>query len=280
MKNSAFVDLIYLWMMLHQARDAIFKNRVKRIERKRLTDQIVEQLVMLIRSGKLKIGEKLPPEHELMNQFGVGRSSLREAIGALLLTGVLTSRPWHGTYVNTSSGKLLSKTLGWRIESGSEKVEELIEARIILEQAMAGLSAARATEEDIAEMRHYHDLLKSIEEGKQQVAQVQADLSFHFALAKASRNAILFGFLSEFRNLMLLWMQQTVRPESNFRLSDIIKQHAAILEAVRARDVERAQAALCKHLEASANNLSSVLLHKQLKSSLRRIDLKPASFSE
>ncbi len=113
------------------------KSSVKRIERKRLTDQIVEQLVLLIRRGKLKSGDKLPTERELMNQVGVGRSSLREAIGALLLTGVLTSRPWHGTYVNTSSGKLLSKTLGWRIESGSEKVEELIEARIILEQAMA-----------------------------------------------------------------------------------------------------------------------------------------------
>ncbi len=241
------------------------KSSVKRIERKRLTDQIVEQLVLLIRRGKLKSGDKLPTERELMNQFGVGRSSLREAIGALLLTGVLTSRPWHGTYVNTSSGKLLSKTLGWRIESGSEKVEELIEARIILEQAMAGLSAARATEEDIAEMRHYHDLLKSLEEGKQKAVQVQADLSFHFALAKSSRNATLFGFLSEFRNLMLLWMQQTVRPESTYHVHDIIKQHDAILEAVEAHDTERARAALRNHLEASANNLSSILLHKQLK---------------
>ncbi len=241
------------------------KSSVKRIERKRLTDQIVEQLVLLIRRGKLKSGDKLPTERELMNQFGVGRSSLREAIGALLLTGVLTSRPWHGTYVNTSSGKLLSKTLGWRIESGSEKVEELIEARIILEQAMAGLSAARATEEDIAEMRHYHDLLKSLEEGKQKAVQVQADLSFHFALAKSSRNATLFGFLSEFRNLMLLWMQQTVRPESTYHVHDIIKQHDAILEAVEAHDTERARAALYDHLEASANNLSSILLHKQLK---------------
>ena len=256
------------------------KSSVKRIERKRLTDQIVEQLVLLIRSGKLKIGEKLPPERELMNQFGVGRSSLREAIGALLLTGVLTSRPWRGTYVSVSSDKLLPRTLGWRIATGSEKVEELIEARIILEQAMAGLSAARATEEDIAETRHYNGLLKSIEEGKQKVAQVQADLSFHFALAKSSQNATLFGFLSEFRNLMLLWMQQTVRPESTYHLHDIIKQHDAILEAVEARDVERAQEALHRHLEASANNLSSILLHRQLKSSISHIDLKPASFSE
>ncbi|UCH42441.1 MAG: FadR family transcriptional regulator, partial [Dehalococcoidales bacterium] len=67
------------------------KSGVKPIKRRRLTDQIVDQLVSLIADGKLKKGDKLPVERELTEQFGVGRSSLREAIGALLLTGVLTT---------------------------------------------------------------------------------------------------------------------------------------------------------------------------------------------
>jgi len=236
-------------------------SSIKQIEKKRLTDQIVEQLVMLIRRGKLKVGEKLPPECELIKQFGVGRSSLREAIGALLLTGVLTSRPWRGTYVSVSSDKFFSRTLGWRIKAGSEKVEELIEARIILEQAIVGLAAKRAEKVDIAEIRHYHDLMKSTGKDKRKSTQVQADLSFHFALAKTSHNATLFRFLSELRHLMTPWMKQT---KSNFSLHDVIKHHDAILEAIEARDVERAKSALRIHLETSADKLSLLLLNKHL----------------
>jgi len=244
------------------------KSSVKRVKRTRLTDQIVEQLISSIKNGKLKTGEKLPPERELMKQFGVGRSSLREAIGALLLTGVLTARPWGGTYVSVSSDEFMSRTLTWRIQIGLEKVEELVEARIVLEQAIVGLAAIKAKEADIAEIRHNQDLLKSITKNKheQKAARVQADLSFHFALAKASHNATLLRFLSELHHLMLLWMRQTSRAESTYDLPTITKHHDDILDAVEAHDVERAQSALRIHLETSANNLSSILLHKQLKS--------------
>lgn len=242
------------------------KSSVKRVKRTRLTDQIVEQLISSIKNGKLKTGEKLPPERELMKQFDVGRSSLREAIGALLLTGVLTARPWGGTYVSVSSDEFMSRTLTWRIQIGLEKVEELVEARIVLEQAIVRLAAVKAEEADIAEIRHNQDLLKSIKKNDQKAARVQADLSFHFALAKASHNATLLRFLSELRHLMLLWVKQTLRTESIYDLPAVIKHHDDILDAVEAHDVERAQSALRIHLETSANNLSSILLHKQLKS--------------
>jgi len=239
------------------------KSSVKPIKRRRLTDQIVNQLVTLIASGKLKKGDKLPVERELMEQFGVGRSSLREAIGALLLTGVLNTHHGRGTFVSVSSDGFLSRALTWRVQMGREKIEELIEARIVLEQAVAGLAAANATETDIAKIRCYLELLKKNAQ-KKKPAQVQADLSFHLALAKASYNATLFRFLSELRNLMILWIKQAVRAERIYSLGDTIRDHEAIFNAVAAHDVEKAQSAMRRHLERSANNLSYILLRKQL----------------
>lgn len=239
------------------------KSNVKPIKRRRVTDQIVEQLVSLIASGKLKKGDKLPVELELMEQFGVGRSSLREAIGALLFTGVLTAHPGRGTFVSVSSDEFLSRALTWRIKMGGENIKELIEARIALEQALAGLAAVSATETDIAEIRHYLELMKKNTQ-KRNPDQVQTDLLFHLALAKASHNATLFGFLSELRNLMILWLKQALRAAKIYSLGDIIKDHEAILNAVAAHEVEKAQSAMRRHLEKSANNLSYLLLRKQL----------------
>ena len=239
------------------------KSSVKPIKRRRLTDQIVDQLDSLIANGKLKKGDKLPVERELTEQFGVGRSSLREAIGALLLTGVLTTRAGRGTFVSVSSDEFLSRALTWRVQMGREKIEELVEARIVLEQAVAGLAAANATETDIAEIRRHLELMKKNAQ-KRNPTQVQVDLSFHLALAKASHNATLFRFLSELRNLTILWIKQTVRSERIYSLGDTIRDHEAILNAVVAHDVEKAHSAMRQHLERSANNLSYILLHKQL----------------
>ncbi|MBU2536689.1 MAG: FadR family transcriptional regulator [Chloroflexi bacterium] len=239
------------------------KSNIKPIKRKRLTDQIMDRIVSLISSGKLKKGDKLPAEHELMEQLGVGRSSLREAIGALLLTGVLATHHGRGTFVSVSSDGFLSRALTWRVQMGRENIKEIVEARIVLEQSMAGLAAVNATETDIDAIRHYLELMKKNAD-KLNPAQLQTDLSFHLALAKASHNATLYRFLAELRSLMILWIKQAMRTERIYSLGDTIKDHEAILNAVAANEAEKAQSAVRRHLERSANNLSYILLHKQL----------------
>ena len=81
--------------------------RINQIVRKRLTEEIIDQLTSLIERGELTSGDKLPPERRLMRQFGVGRSSVREAVGALSLTGVLSVRPGSGTRVISSADAFL-----------------------------------------------------------------------------------------------------------------------------------------------------------------------------
>lgn len=236
------------------------KSKVIQIKRRRLTDQIVDQLVSMIVGGKLKRGDKLPPEYVLMKQFGVGRGSLREAIGALSLVGVLTVRPGYGTHVTVSPEKFLAKPLSWGLlTTGSDKVRELIEARIVLEQAIVGLAAERATEEDIAEIRYHQAQLKAVKKPGRKA--IQADLLFHAALAKASHNTVLARFLLELRHLMRSWMEQKVLIIGGY--DQVGEQHDEILCAIEAHDVERARSALCNHLKSTGDKLASILLEKQ-----------------
>ena len=177
-----------------------------KIERKRLADQIIERLAQMIAVGDLQPGEKLPSEPELMKKFGVGRSSVREAVGALSLIGLVTVRPGHGTHVTESTEESYSKPIGLMLNAGKGKIRELIQARIELEHAIVRLAAENATAEDIAEIKRYHYMLKPpLGVGRKAI---RADLAFHIAIAKASHNSVLDRFLSELRQPMKHWMEK------------------------------------------------------------------------
>ena len=105
-----------------------------KLERKRLADQIIDKLASMIATGELKPGDKLPSEPELMKNFGVGRSSIREAVGALSLIGLVTVRPGHGTHVAVPSEESQSKPIGLMLTVGRDKIRELVEARLIIER--------------------------------------------------------------------------------------------------------------------------------------------------
>jgi GntR family transcriptional regulator, transcriptional repressor for pyruvate dehydrogenase complex len=231
-----------------------------RIERKRLTDQIIDQLIAMVTDGKLKPGDKLPSETALMEQFGVGRSSLREAIGALSLIGMLTVRPGHGTHVAPSVGESFSKPLRWGMfVSWREKLHEFIEARISLEQTLVGMAAERATEKDLAEILRGLNLLKSSKLTKRRA--IQADLVFHMAIANASHNSVLARFLEELRQPVKNWMEQKASLFGGY--DSVFEQHEAVYNAILARDPARAQKAMREHLEAVGERLTAALLERR-----------------
>jgi GntR family transcriptional repressor for pyruvate dehydrogenase complex len=237
------------------------KPNSMRVERKRLTDQIIDQLIAMISEGRFKPGDKLPSETALMELFGVGRSSLREAVGALSLIGMLTVRPGHGTHIAPSStGESFSKPLRWGMfMSWREKLHEFIEARITLEQTLVGMAAERATETDIEEIRRGLNLLKSPKVTKQKA--IQADLVFHMAIANASHNSVLARFLEELRQPVRNWMEQK---SSLFGGYDrVFEQHEAVFKAILARDPAGAQKAIREHLEAVGERLTAALLERR-----------------
>ncbi len=234
-----------------------------KIERKRLADHIIEKLAAMIASGDLKPGDKLPSEPELMKQFGVGRSSVREAIGALSLIGLITVRPGQGTHVARPSEASQAKPIGLMLGVGREKIRELVEARIFLEEATAALAAERATADEIAEIVHHHELLKPPLESHHHA--IEADIGFHLAIAKASHNSVLIRFLSELRQPMQHWMEQKAKYDWGY--ASVHEQHQRIVDAIQAQNAEHAKTAMKNHLESTGEKLVSAILELKQKQS-------------
>ncbi len=224
------------------------------IERKRLADQVAERLMALIAEGRLQPGDRLPSELELMKQFQVGRSSIREAIGALSLIGLVTVKPGQGTHVADFSAEGEAKRIGL-IGIGREKINELVEARIELECVIVRLAAERATDEEIAEIRSKHEQLK--EALSRDDEPITADLEFHLAVARSCHNSVLIRFLMELRQPIWHWMKQKAKYDWGY--APVYDQHEAILQAIENRDGIQAEKALKAHLRSAGERLINTM---------------------
>jgi GntR family transcriptional repressor for pyruvate dehydrogenase complex len=225
------------------------------VERKRLADQIADTLMNMIGNGTFNPGDRLPSEPELMKQFNVGRSSIREAIGALSLVGLLTVRPGQGTHVANFSPDSGLKSFGL-LGIGREKVRELVEARIELETVIIRLAAKRATSEDLAEIREKHLALKTSLKNKKEP--IEPDLDFHMAVAKACHNSVLIKFLSEMRQPTRHWMEQKAKFDWGYE--QVFEQHETVLKAIETGNGALAEDALKAHLQSTGEKLVASIL--------------------
>src|SRR5579864_3402644 len=104
-----------------------------RVQRVSLSDHIVEQIAELISRGALKPGDRIPTEKQLCEKFGVGRTSVREALRSLTVMGVLESQMGEGTFVTTDAGRFLERSFHWGLLLNPKLVEDLTETRLMLE---------------------------------------------------------------------------------------------------------------------------------------------------
>ena len=220
-------------------------NRIlAKIRKRTLPEQIVEQIVALVAKGKLRQGDRLPPERELMKQFGVGRSSIREAIHALSMMELVVVRVGSGTYIRGSPGYFSSLPVGQDASIKLDEVGEAMEARIVLEQALCGMAALRATEEDLGNIERRYEEFKAIKRGKH--AMVLADVAFHDSIAAASHNVVLSRLLSQLNRVLQSWREKKTKLVNSH--DSTVEQHEEIIKAIRARDFNEAQSALRMHL--------------------------------
>jgi len=228
----------------------------QKLQRRRLSDQIIERIISMIAAGELKAGDKLPPEPRLMEQFGVGRSSIREAIGGLELLGLLCVRPGHGTVITDATEALETSGVGLSLLTmGHEKIRELVEARSELEQVIVRLAAQRADSDDIAAMRRELENLAAAQRSPERL--IAADLGFHMAVARACRNSVLLRLFSELQQPMRRWME--AKATHGWGYEHVLEEHAAILEALEAGDADAAQAAIRRHIDDAGRKLAAAL---------------------
>jgi GntR family transcriptional repressor for pyruvate dehydrogenase complex len=211
-----------------------------------VTDDAILEIKQLIVSGRVGPGEKLPRESELASQLGLSRSSLREAVRALALIGVLDTRQGDGTYVTGLGPQLLLEATGFVADflQDHRALLELLEVRRLLEPTATALAAVRISEQELSrllECRRRMDSASTVE------ALVEADDEFHDVIVDASGQAILASLIKSLAGRTLrarIWRGLV----DEGALEQTKRAHAAIYEALEDRDAELARAAATMHI--------------------------------
>src|SRR4051794_39226912 len=157
---------------------------IKTVETRRLYRQIADQLSELIASGEFVVGQRFPPERELAAQLGVSRPSLREALIALELEGMVEVRVGAGIYVTSASGQSAIKPL-----REGDGPFELLRARWLIEGEIAASAAREASAAELSGIRAALNAMARLEQKHQDCS--SADRDFHLQIAGATRNSVL-----------------------------------------------------------------------------------------
>jgi len=214
------------------------------VTRTTLTADIYRKLVAHIIRGVWKPGSRIPAERQLGQMLGVGRASLREALKALEIMGLIETRLGDGTYVCQRS-EFLSRPLLWAITSTSEtEIQELVEARRLIETELAGLAAERATADDLKLIGAHLDRMEASLHKPSEF--LQADIEFHLAIGQAAHNSILMNALNLIRNLLQQWIGSTLQTPGVSQMA--LEHHKTIFLALAKKNGSAARTAMMAHL--------------------------------
>jgi GntR family transcriptional regulator, transcriptional repressor for pyruvate dehydrogenase complex len=214
------------------------------VSRVSLSEHIVEQIASLISQGVLKPGDRIPSEKQLCRQFGVGRTSVREALRSLAMMGVLETHMGDGTFVRPDTGRFIERSFQWGLLLNHKDVEDLVETRLMLESQTAYLAATRATETDLEKAAEAIRCMEAAVSKPEQY--LEHDLSFHLIIAGATQNTILASLLSTTRGYLRSFIREALAEGKRARMS--IAEHKRILQALKVRDAEAARQAMEAHI--------------------------------
>lgn len=233
----------------------------------RLYQDLARRIIAELNSGRYAPGDRLPAERELSAQFSVSRPTVREAMIALEVQGLVEVRIGSGAYVKRLPGK--HDIPGFNITAF-----ELTEARLLFEGESAALAATQITAEGLAELER---LVEEIDrENQSSHGTEQADRAFHLAIAKATRNTAIFEAVER------LWDLRAASPESallhekarHANIKPVVEEHTAVLNALRAHDPVAARAAMRSHLAAVLDSLLFATEEKAIEEARRAAKAK------
>ena len=225
--------------------------RLQAVEPRRLYRQIADQIRALIGNGEVAPGARLPAERDLARQLGVSRPSLREALIALEVEGLLDVRVGSGIYVTRPGERASGAELG-----GASGPFEVIRARWMIEGACAALAAKYGTAAQLRAIRKAHAHLRA--ESKRHHNPLDADRAFHMRIAEATGNSALELVVQT------LWDQRVgpfyraleTKLEYPAMAAETTVEHEAVLDAILAREPAAARAAMRRHMDMTRKRYS------------------------
>jgi GntR family transcriptional repressor for pyruvate dehydrogenase complex len=223
------------------------KGSMPPIDRAGITELVVQRIKELLAQGELKAGSRLPPERELADMLNISRPSLRTALKALSVMGIIRAKPGAGTYIAESLPEVFTEPMHFMTLINNTSAEELFEARRIIEAGLAELAAERASTDDI------QSLVKEIEGMRAAMDDPETflkhDVRFHQVMAHAADNKLMSGVMDTIAQLLFHIRRQSVAQASD--LDEAIDWHQKITDAIRKHEPRRAKDMLSGHLRAA-----------------------------
>ena len=215
----------------------------KPIKHVKVSDGIVDQIRNLISQGKLKPGDRLLPERELIREFDVSRPSLREALNSLMAMGFLEIKGKR-TFIKSVASESMQNPLSLIIKADTQKIFDLIEVRKAIEVWSAFLAAQRATEEDIKQLEEIiEEMRKAFEEGRSWEKQ---DADFHLGIAQATHNTIQTHVMSTIYDLLRESVAKVFKDRA--KVKKLLDHHQRIFNAIKNHSPDKAREKTLEHL--------------------------------
>jgi len=221
------------------------------IKRVSVAQQIADNLAEYIQTSDIAVGQKLPTEAALCSEYGVSRSTVREAFCLLQSSGMVELRTGRGAFV-ASKQSVASDVEDWFKTNGA-KMWDIVELRSALEPLAARMMAQRCTDEQIAHLMRIHNrFLKAVKTGNKEDA-AKHDARFHSYIAEKSGNELLQVFSRQLNHASELYCQRTYLLPGH--LDGAVAPHIEIAKAIQNRDPEASERAMRTHVHHTNTSL-------------------------
>lgn len=227
------------------------------IKNKKVYEHVIEQIQNMVMDGTLQKGDKLPSERDLVERLGVSRASIREALRALEIIGLIESRQGEGNFIRGDIGSSFFEPLSVMFMLNKGKPEELLELRMIIEVEAVDLAAKKVKKNDIEELK---EIMKGLRNAKDEKESVKFDKQFHYKIAQITGNYLVVTLLNAIASLMEAFIENArgmiLREEEKREL--LIEQHQNICDALIEKNTEEAVRAMKEHLETINNTMKKL----------------------
>lgn len=219
-------------------------------DKKPLAQFVADEIIRLIEEGKLKPGDKLPSESELMESLSVGRGSIREAIKILVSRNIVTIRRGVGTYVSEKKG-ISDDPLGFSfIEDKQQLVHDSMAVRALLEPSIAKWATIHASDEEISEIERMCDVIEEKIRAGEDYG--DADVEFHTQIAKSTKNLVVSNLIPILNMNIRMLIDVT---QASLKEETIIT-HRDIVEALKKRDAGAVFLAMNAHMSINQERIN------------------------
>jgi len=220
------------------------------------TDIIIDRIRTAILEGKLKPGDRLPPEKELGDQFGVSKQTMREALRALEHLGLITMRKGSGggAFIVEVDEQVVVQSLANYLYFKNLTIENLSELRRIMEPHAAGLAAERIQPEDLEQLGRINDRTRRSITDQDWQEVTRSEVEFHRLIARQTGNPILI-LMIDFTETLLEDFKKILQPDKAF-MNRVLASHETIHQAIGSGDAATAAAEMLKHVVEVEDHLS------------------------